>query len=86
MEYMIATFRARTETINFANLLRSYGVHVTIISTPRQVNVSCGISVKFNPAYKTKAQDLLQRRRFDSFGGLYLIKSVGMRTTVIPVK
>ena len=74
MEYLIATFRARTETINFANILRSYGVNVMIISTPRQINVSCGISVKFNPAYENKAREILSRRRFDSFGGLYLAK------------
>lgn len=79
MEYMIAVFRARTETINFANLLRSYGVNVTIINTPRQINVSCGISVKFNPAYSKKANEVILRRKFDTFAGFYLIKSNGVR-------
>lgn len=79
MEYMIATFRARTETINFANILRSYGVNVMIISTPRQINVSCGISVKFNPAYEGRAKEILSRRKFDSFGGIYLAKYMGGR-------
>ena len=83
MEYMIATFRARTETINFANILRSYGVNVMIISTPRQINVSCGISVRFNPAYEGKAKEILARRRFDSFGGLYLAKYTGGRVDFI---
>lgn len=85
MEYMIAVFRARTETINFANILRSYGVNVMIISTPRQINVSCGISVRFNPAYLPKAQEILSRRRFDSFGGIYHAKYIGGRTIVTPV-
>ncbi len=79
MEYMIAVFRARTETINFANLLRSYGVNVTIINTPRQINVSCGISVKFNIAYRERAREVISRRRFDTFAGFYLIKSIGVR-------
>lgn len=83
MEYLIATFRARTETINFANILRSYGVNVMIISTPRQINVSCGISVKFNPAYENRAKEILSRRKFDSFGGLYLAKQMGGRLTFI---
>ena len=77
MEYMIATFRSRTETINFANILRSYKVNVLIISTPRQINVSCGISVKFNAAYEERAREILSRRKFDSFGGLYLTKYIG---------
>lgn len=83
MEYMIAVFRARTETINFASLLRSYGVNVTIINTPRQINVSCGISVKFNPAYKEKAREVISRRKFDTFAGFYLIKTNGMRQIAI---
>lgn len=85
MEYIIAVFRARTETINFANLLRSYGVNVMIITTPRQVNVSCGISVRFNKSALMKAKELLQRRRFDTFGGFYLIRNFGQRQTASPI-
>ena len=85
MEYMIAVFRARTETINFANILRSYGVNVMIISTPRQINVSCGISVRFNPAYLEKAKEILSRRKFDSFGGIYHAKQMGGRMVMMPV-
>lgn len=83
MEYMIAVFRSRTETINFANILRSYRVNVMIVSTPRQINVSCGISVKFNPAYEGRAKEILERRKFDSFGGFYLAKYVGGRVNYI---
>lgn len=84
MEYMIAAFRARTETINFANILRSYGVNVMIISTPRQINVSCGISVRFNLAYIEKAREILARRRFDSFGGFYHARQIGGRMIITP--
>ena len=85
MEYTIAVFRARNETITFANLLRSYGVNVMIVSTPRQINVSCGISVRFNNENLETAKNLLARRRFDSFGGFYLIKQIGANLKAIPV-
>ena len=85
MEYTIAVFRARNETITFANLLRSYGTRVMIVSTPRQINVSCGISVRFNNNDLETAKNLLGRRRFDSFGGFYLIKQVGANLKAVPI-
>lgn len=85
MEYALAVFRARNETITFANLLRSYGTRVMIVSTPRQINVSCGISVRFNNQDLETAKNLLARRRFDSFGGFYLIKQTGPNLKVLPI-
>lgn len=85
MEYGLAVFRARNETITFANLLRSYGAPVMIISTPRQINVSCGISVRFGIEDLEQAKQIIARRRFDSFGGFYLVKQVGANLRVVPV-
>lgn len=85
MEYALAVFRARNETITFANLLRSYGVPVMIISTPRQINVSCGISVRFGFENLEQAKQIMSRRRFDSFGGFYLVKQYGANLRAVPV-
>ena len=56
-----------------------------IISTPRQINVSCGISVRFNPAYEKTAKEVLSRRKFDTFAGLFLAKNAGGRVNFVPV-
>ena len=85
MEYGLAVFRARTETVTFANLLKSYGVNVMIISTPRQINVSCGISVRFNQNEIEKARAILARRKFNTFAGFYLVKQVGTELKVVPI-
>lgn len=85
MEYGLAVFRARNETITFANLLRSYGVNVMVVSTPRTINVSCGISVRFSLANLDKAKNLLARRRFDSFGGFYHVKQIGASIRAYPI-
>lgn len=71
MKYTLAVFRARTQTIMFANLMKSYNVPVVIINTPRNINVSCGISVKFSSINKPIANNIIARRRFDSFAGFY---------------
>jgi hypothetical protein len=85
MEFGLAVFRARTETVTFANLLKSYGVNVMIISTPRQINVSCGISVRFNPDQIEIAKNILARRKFNTFGGFYLVKQVGANLKIEPI-
>ena len=85
MEYALAVFRARNETITFANLLKSYGVSVMVVSTPRQINVSCGISVRFSTGKIADAKNLLSRRRFDSFGGFYHVKQVGVNLIISPI-
>lgn len=84
MEFGLAVFRARTETITFANLLKSYGVNVMIISTPRQINVSCGISVRFSQNQMDVAKSILARRKFNTFAGFYFCKQVGATLRVIP--
>ncbi len=71
MKYTLAVFRARTQTIMFANLMKSYNVPIVIINTPRSINVSCGISVKFASINKSIANNIIARRRFDSFAGFY---------------
>lgn len=70
---IIAVFRSRTETLTFANILSSYGISVSVITTPRTINVSCGISARFSAIYKEKAQEIINRRKFNTFAGFYVI-------------
>ena len=81
MQLLLAVFRSRTETINFANILKSYGVRVMIVTTPRQINVSCGISVRFGKEHLEKAKDILARRKFSTFAGVFEIANKFGRTS-----
>ena len=68
---LLAVFRSRTETLKFASLLRSYRIPCSVINTPRNINVSCGISVKFYAQDRQNVNQILSRRRFDTFAGIY---------------
>lgn len=68
---IIAVFRARNQTLVFANLLRSYGVKVLVVNTPRRLSVSCGLSAKFPAESRALAEEILSRRKFDSFAGIF---------------
>lgn len=78
---LIAVFRSRTETINFANIIKSYGAQVMIVTTPRQINVSCGISARFRKEFLEKAREILSRRKFATFAGIFEIKNNNGKTT-----
>ena len=69
MNYVIAVFMSRSETLSFANMLKKINVPVAIVQTPRQAGKTCGISVKFHYENFSYAKDLLSRMRLNSFYG-----------------
>ena len=54
---IIIVFRARSETMNFSMLLRSYKIACQVVNTPRVINVSCGISVKTSIEYLSQIEN-----------------------------
>ena len=51
MNYVIAVFSSRSETLSFANFLRRQSIPNAIVSTPKEAGRSCGLSVKFSYEY-----------------------------------
>ena len=50
--YGLGAFRSRQQVLRFEAALKKSGIDATIISTPREVAIGCGLSVKF------KAEDM----------------------------
>ena len=46
MEYVIISFRSRSDSVRFSNFLKANGVYSEIVNTPKQAGVGCGLSVK----------------------------------------
>lgn len=74
MTYFIVVFRSRSETMKFVNILNSYGFSGAFVSTPRKISVSCGISAKIETKAFQVAKEILKRRQFYTFGGIYYLK------------
>ncbi|MEG1528623.1 MAG: DUF3343 domain-containing protein [Clostridia bacterium] len=47
MGYIFVTFRSRTTSSQAYNFLQSKGINCSLFSTPKQVAVGCGVSVRF---------------------------------------
>ncbi len=73
MYYILAVFKSRSETLFFANLLKSNGLIVNVVNTPKQAGQTCGISVKFMPNNLAEVRRLLASRSFQSFVGFYTV-------------
>ena len=71
MSYYLVVFSSRSETMKFANLLSSYGYKSAFVNTPRQISAACGISAKIESGSLLIAKDILSRRQFYTFAGIY---------------
>ena len=78
---MLASFRNRTQALQFANQLKGMGVSIKIINTPREISTSCGLSIMFGVNSINRARVVINSNRFTSFMGFYLKKNNGRMYT-----
>lgn len=78
-EYGIAAFRSRQQVLRFEAALKRWGIPVSVISTPRDVAVGCGLSVRFEARDAARVQSVLARERGDQLIGMYLVRRAGKR-------
>ena len=83
---ILIVFRARTETMNFAMLLRSYKISCQVVNTPRIINVSCGVSVKTSIDYLEQIDNILLRRKFSSYAGVYQVIQQNLKIKAIKLR
>ncbi len=80
MQYVIAVYRSRNITMQAYNFLTQHGIVAALISTPRSVNVGCGLSVKFAADILPRVRNTLSRG--ETFVGFFIVKNT-MSGTVI---
>lgn len=85
MEYVIAVFSVRTETLMFNQYLHRLGINSTIMNTPKEAHTSCGLCVKFAPiSFSTVKRASLAGYR--SFVGFFKVKGNRLGFSVSPLK
>jgi len=78
--YGIAAFRSRQQVLRFEAALRRAGIPASVISTPRDVAIGCGLSVRFDAKYASSVQSVLSAERGDQLIGVYLVRRSGGRS------
>ncbi len=82
----IAAFRSRQQVMRFDGALNRAGIRSQVISTPKDVAVGCGLSVRFDLRDAQAVLDVYQRSRPGNLIGFYrVIRENGRRPTVTPL-
>lgn len=69
----VAAFRSRTQVLRMESALRRAGVNVQVVSTPRDVAIGCGLSVRFPLHDFEKVKSTYQATRPGALIGFYRI-------------
>jgi hypothetical protein len=70
---VVGVFGNRNQTMQFASILKRMGIRNQTIDTPRELSVSCGISVIFNYDDLDRVRYILNKVRLSSFIGFFKV-------------
>ncbi|MBR5303164.1 MAG: DUF3343 domain-containing protein [Clostridia bacterium] len=75
----IASFRSRTHVLRLEEALRRAGLSAGVISTPREVAMGCGLSVRFELSDYPKVISVYRRLSPGALIGFYRVDHYGTR-------
>ena len=75
----IAAFRSRTQVLRLEDALRRAGLTAGVISTPRQVAIGGGLSVRFELAEYAQVMAVYRRLNPTALVGFYRVDDFGTR-------
>ena len=81
---IIAVFRSRAQSLDYAERLKKYGVYAEIVPAPKEAKIGCGLCVRFNERQFTRAKAVLSTGRYSAFKGYYKTEFYAGRVVVLP--
>ena len=73
----IAAFRSRQQVLLMENAHRRDGAKVKVITTPRDVALGCGLSVRFGMDDLAKVERAIKQQRPTNLIGVYRVERTG---------
>ena len=81
---ILAVFRSRSQSLDFAERLVSYGVHAETMSAPKETRIGCGLCVRFDERQFVRANAVLKTGKYTSFKGYYKMQFTAGKISVTP--
>ena len=81
----IAAFRSRQQVLALDMTLRREGLNVGVVSTPRDVALGCGLSVRFSMEDLGSVMRAIAALKPGNLVGVYHVDRVGGRNKLTPV-
>ena len=73
----IAAFRSRTHVLRLEDALRRAGLESGVVSTPREVAMGCGLSVRFQLSQFPQVMSVYRRLSPGALIGFYRVDGYG---------
>ena len=80
--YGVAAFRSRQQVLRFEATLRRLGVPTQVVTTPRDISLACGLSVRFPMERLGEVRRALLTSNPGNLIGLYRAEYDGARLRV----
>lgn len=80
--YGVAAFRSRQQVLRYEAELRRRGVSTQVVTTPRDISMGCGLSVRFPLEALPEARRALATANTGNLIGLYRAEYDGRRLRV----
>ena len=81
---IVVAFSSRNDSIAFCDLIRKKGFPATLINTPRELSIGCGLSVSIEERHNDVSKQLIfYTGRYYSYIGTFGMNKVGGRLAVI---
>ncbi|MGI6240249.1 MAG: DUF3343 domain-containing protein [Christensenellales bacterium] len=81
----IAAFRSRQQVLLLEAALRREGLPVSVITTPRDVALGCGLSVRFSMEDLDRVERVIAAQKPTHLVGIYRVDRIGGRPRLSPV-
>ena len=83
---ILAVFRSRTHSLDYAEKVRSYGVTAETVSAPKEAKIGCGLCVRMDERVFVRAQAILKRKKYSTFRGFFRQEFKEGRMRITPYK
>ncbi len=83
---IMAVFRSRAHSLDYAERLQSYGIAATTAPAPKEARIGCGLCVRFDARMFPRARAILKTGGYSSFKGFYRTEFLNGRMSVLPYK
>ena len=83
---VLAVFRSRAQSLDFAERLQSYGIPADTVPAPKEARIGCGLCVSFDGRLFPRVKAVLRLGRYSTFKGFYRVDYVQGVQTLFPVR
>jgi hypothetical protein len=81
---ILAVFRSRAQSLDYAERLNKYGVAASTVPTPKEAKIGCGLCVKFDARYFVRAKAILKTGKYTTFKGFYKLEFMAGQMQILP--